>query len=255
MPMTHDIEVPIRRNGSRRLAGATLLLAGGLLVAACSSGSTSSPSTTASSGGSTATTSAAATTGSGGLSALVTKVSKGSTSTFSATYQVTEATTGKTETVTFAQSPPKSSIVTSSGSFFLDGTSVTECQGSGSSATCTTLPSSMTGALTSLSNLFSPAVLTNTLKGMQAAVAANHAGYVVSTSTGTYGGQASQCITVKGTAEPTPVTYCAATSNGVLTYLDANGNTLTLQSFSSSPPASAFSPPAGATVQTLPAGA
>jgi len=98
-------------------------------------------------------------------------------------------------------------------------------------------------------------VITNTLKGVQAAVAAHSAGYVVSTSTGTYGGQASNCVTVKGTSEPTPVTYCGATSNGVLTYLNANGNSVTLQAFSATPPASAFAPPAGATVQTIPTGA
>ena len=251
MPSMSDLRVPFRRNHGRIWPAAALLVAGGLVFAACSSGSAStSTTTTAAGGGGSATTAPPA--GSGGLGALVDGVPRSSSATYSATYLVAEASTGKTQTITFAQSPPKSSIVTSSGSFFFDGTTVTECQGSGSSATCTSLPSSLTGIFSGLAKLFSPTVITSTLKGVQAAVAANHAGYVVSTSTGTYGGRASNCVTVKGTSRPTPVTYCGDASDGVLTYLDANGNTLTLQAYSSSPPASTFAPPAGATVRSVP---
>jgi hypothetical protein len=182
-------------------------------------------------------------------------VSKSSSDTFSATYLTSEASTGKSQTVTFAQSPPKSAVITPDGSFYIDGTSMTECQGSGSSATCTTLPSSMAGTVSGLTNLFNPAVIVNTLKGVEAEASAHSAGYVISTSTGTYGGQVSKCVTAKGTSEPTPVTYCGSTSNGVLTYVNANGNTVTLQAYSANPPASTFEPPAGATVKTIPAGA
>ncbi len=252
MSMPPEFGSPIHRVISRVLPCAALSLAGGLAVVACGSASSSNTTTTSSAGSASTTAPAKAT---NGLTSILNGVSKSSSTTFSATYVVSEASTGKTQTVTFAQSPPKSSIVTSSGSFFLDGTSVTECQGSGSSATCTSLPSSLAGAFTGLANLFSPSIITNTLRGVQAAVAANGAGYVVSTSSGSYGGQASKCVTVKGTAEPTPVTYCAATSNGVLTYVNANGNTVTLQAYSANPPTSSFAPPAGATIQTLPAGA
>jgi hypothetical protein len=258
MSMPSDFQSPIHRMISRALPGAALLLAGGLAVAACGSGSAGSSTTTTnatstSSGASPSTTAPA--TGTNSLTSLLNGVSRSSSATFSATYLITEASTGKTETVTFAQSPPKSSVVTSNGSFFLDGTSITECQGSGSSATCTSLPSSLSSAFTGITNLFSPSVITNTLRGVQASVAANADGYEVSKSSGTYGGQASNCITVKGTSEPTPVTYCGSTSSGVLTYLNANGNTVTLQAYSASPPSSSFAPPAGATITTLPAGA
>ena len=225
------------------------VLGAGTLATAC--GSSSSSSTGTSSSVSTAKTAA----GSGaGLASLESQVSKNANSTFSATYVITEASTGKTQTVTFAQAPPKSAIVTSSGSFLVNGSSVTACEGSGSSATCTSLPASMSSEVTGLSNLFSPAVILNDIKGVRAQAAANAAGYVVSSSSATYGGLASSCVTVKGTAEKTPVTYCAADSSGVLTYVNAGGNTVKLQSFSSTPPASTFSPPAGATVQTIPAG-
>jgi len=238
-----------RSSWGRGLAAAASLLAGGLLVAACSSGS-SSTATTASS---TSTTAASGGGSSTGLDSLVNGVSKSSGATFSATYLTAQASTGKSQTVTFAQSPPKSAIITPSGSFYINGTSITECQGSGSSATCTTLPSSMSSVVSGLTDLLSPATIVNDLKGVQAQAVAHSAGYVISTSSATYGGLASTCVTAKGTSEPTPVTYCGSTSNGVLTYVNADGNTVTLQSYSANPPASTFAPPAGATVQTVPA--
>jgi hypothetical protein len=220
-----------------------MLLAGGLLAAACSSSSSSS-STTASTGGSGS-----------GLDSLVSGITKSSNATFSATYVITEASTGKTETVTFAQSPPKSAVSTTGGSFYIDGTSITECQGTGSTATCTTLPSTMSSLVTGITDLFSPNVIADSLKGVKAAAAAKGAGYVISTSSATYGGQSSTCVRAKGASEPTPVVYCGSRSNGILTYLNADGNTVTLQAYTANPPASTFAPPAGATMQTLPAGA
>ena len=255
MRMMSEQRGPIRRNHVHVLAGAVSLLAGGLLIAACGSGSSRTSTSAPSSGGGSSTTVAPSGGSSSGLDSIVKGVSKSSSATFSATYLISEASTGKTQTITFAQSPPKSAIITTSGSFYINGTSVTECQGSGSSATCTTLPSSMTGTVSGLTNLFNPAVIANTLKGVEAEASVHSAGYVISTSKGTYGGQASNCVTAKGTSVPTPVTYCGSMSNGFLTYVNANGNTVTLQAYSANPPASTFEPPAGATVQTIPAGA
>ena len=235
--------------------GVAAVLVGGLALAACSSSSSSSTTTTTSgSGGATTTT--AGSSGSGGsgngLSSVVNGISKSSTTVFSATYVVTQASTGKTETITFAHNPPKAAITTSEGSFYEDGTSIIECQGSGPTPTCTSLPSSMAGSLTGLTALFDPTALSASLKAVEATATAT--GYSISVSNATYGGLASKCVTVKGPAVPNGSTYCGSTSNGVLTYTSAAGNTVTLQSFTANPPASAFSPPAGATVQTLPAG-
>jgi len=255
MRQTSGWRGPVCSSCGRGLAAAASLLIGGLLITACSSGS-SSTTTTAAPGATTSTSTAASGGGSNsGLTSLVNGVSKSSGATFSATYLITQASTGKSQTVTFAQSPPKSAIITPSGSFYIDATSITECQGSGSSASCTTLPSSLSSTVTGLTNLFNPATIVSALKGVEAQAAAHSAGYVIGTSSATYGGQASNCVTAKGTSEPTPVTYCGSTSNGVLTYVNAGGNTVTLQSYSASPPATTFAPPAGATVQTIPAGA
>lgn len=232
----------------------TVVLAAGFMLAACSSSSTSS-NTTASATSNSATTASTARTGaSSSLSSVVRGITKSSNAVYSVTYNISQASTGKSETVTFAQSPPKEAVTTSSGSFYIDGSTITECQGAGGSATCTSLPSSMTGPLNGLTALFSPGVLTNTLQGIEAQSAAHAAGVSVTTGTGTYGGLASTCITFKTASAPTAVSYCAADSAGILTYFSAGGSTGTLTAYSPNPPDSTFSPPAGATVQTLPAG-
>jgi hypothetical protein len=252
-----DVRKPRRRRGTWT---AVALVAGGLALAACSSNSASSSTTTstasttstaASNGGTTATTAAS---GGGGssLQSVLDGITRSSTASFSSTYTTTDG--GKTQTVTFAQSPPKSAVITPEASFYISGTSVTECTGSGSTATCTSLPSSMASAADGLTALFSPGILTNTLKGIEAQAAAHTAGVSVTTSSASYGGYGSTCITAKTSSDPAGVTYCAARSNGILTYFSAAGNSGTLTAYTSNPPASTFSPPAGATVQTLPAG-
>jgi hypothetical protein len=232
--------------------GAAAALAGGLALAACSSNSTSSP-TTASGGGATATTAAPG--GSASVKSIVSGITRTSNATFSSTYTTSDSQTGQTQTVTFAQSPPKSAVITKNGSFYINGSTVTECSSASGTVTCTSLPSSMKGSVSSLADLFSPGVLTDTLKGIQAESVAHAAGVSVTTSSGTYGGYPSTCLTAKVPTDPAAVTYCAAKSNGILTYSVAGGNTVTLTAYTANPPASAVSPPAGATMQTLPAGA
>lgn len=231
------------------------LVAGGLALAACSSNSTSS-STTVPSGSVTAPTSTAVPhQGSSSLQSVLSGITRTSNASFSSTYTTTDSSTGQSQTVTFAQAPPKSAVITSHGSFFINGSSVTECSGTGSAATCTSVPTSMLGSVNSLTALFSPGILTNTLKGIETQIAAHTAGVSVSTSSATYGGFPSTCITAKTSADPGGVTYCASDSNGILTYFTANGNSGTLTAYTANPPASTFSPPTGVTVQTLPAGA
>jgi hypothetical protein len=223
---------------------AVVVLAGGLVAAACGSGSTASnPSTTA------------AATGSGsGLASIVSGIKRGSDATFSATYTTADSTTGRSQTVTFSQSAPKTAVVTPTGAFYVDGSSVTACQGSGSGAQCASLPSNLGASLSSLTDLFSPGVLRTTLERMEAEAAVRAAGFGVHTSSATYGGLASSCATLTRTGQSKPVTYCVANSSGILTYSSTNGTTVTLTAFTANPSPSTFSPPSGATVQTLPAG-
>lgn len=245
------------RPAHRGMWTAAVVLVGGLALAACSSSTTgtSSTSTTAASGGGTTTTTGAGGGSNSALKSVVSGITKSEGTTFSATYKTADTQSGQSQIVTFAQSPPKSAVITPSGAFYISGSAVTECQGSGSSATCTSLPASLSGTLSGLTNLFSPGILINNLKGLEAEAASHAAGVSVNTSSATYAGLASTCFTVKGPSQPAAVTYCAATSSGILTYSSTTASTVTLTAFSAHPPASSFSPPAGATVQTLPAGA
>jgi hypothetical protein len=182
---------------------------------------------------------------------LASGISKSANSTFSATYVIAHSQAGQSETITFAQSPPKSSIQTSSVHFITDGKSITECTGTD----CTSLPSSMAGSLTSITDLFSPSFMGNVIKGIQNNALSGVPGFKATVSSASYAGQASTCVTVTDTASPTPATYCAANSTGLLTYSSVAGSTVTLSAYSASPDSSLFAPPAGATVVTLPAGA
>lgn len=168
--------------------------------------------------------------------------------TFSASYELTG---GHLESVTFAQSPPKQAIITSGGSFYIDGTTITECH-SAAAGSCTVLPASFSSTLDEVTQLFAPGLLTTTFQRLEAQVTAHTAGVKVSTSKGTYGGLASTCLIFTGPAEPASVEYCAADSAGILTYFRAGTTTGVLSSYSLDPPASTFSPPVGSTVQTLP---
>ena len=115
-----------RGHGARTLALTASMLGAGLLVAACGSNSSSTATTAASGGGSTPTTAASGGGTANGVDSLLNGVSKSSGATFSATYLTVEASTGKSQTVTFAQSPPKSAITTASASFYIDGTAITD---------------------------------------------------------------------------------------------------------------------------------
>jgi hypothetical protein len=72
-------------------------------------------------------------------------------------------------------------------------------------------------------------------------------------------GQSLNCVTWTGGTGSEATGEVCVTSQGALGYVKAidNGKTTTisLTSFSTSPPASDFSVPSGATVQTIPAGA
>ena len=121
------------------------------------------------------------------------------------------------------------------------------------SLTCESLPTALLGPVNALKELFSPGVLVDTLKGIQGIVAAHKAG--VSTSSATYGRLSSTCVTLTGKKYATPVSYCAANSSGVMDHVNAKGEpTISLTTFSSHPSASTVSPPAGATITTVPKG-
>lgn len=233
--------------------GAMVLAAvgAGSALGACSSNSSGSNT----SSGSATTTSSAPGGSSGGslsskLTSLITKVQGQSHATFQATYTST-STSGTTQTVTIAQQPPKSYFSTSSGAMINDGTKTYYCSTSGGQQTCLAMSSS-SNPLAALVDLFSPTTAVTELRSVQSQLAAKIAGVDVSTSSESFAGQQSTCATIS--AHGQTVKYCVANSAGILTYAEAGGGTFTLTGFTSSPPASDFSLPSGATVQTLPNG-
>jgi hypothetical protein len=74
-------------------------------------------------------------------------------------------------------------------------------------------------------------------------------GITISWSSGTYGGQASTCVTAKQNGKS--AVWCVSTSTGVVTHWAAGANSFTLKSYSGSPPSSDFSTPSGYTITSV----
>jgi hypothetical protein len=231
--------------GTTVLVGLVLL---GALLAACSSSPSSGTTATTSPPGTTATTGAAASgsTSLKKLESLSTSVQAAEKKTFKAVYTITNASS--TQTVTIEQSPPKSVFSTKSGGVIDTGTATYYCSTTG---TTTCLSAGTTNPLASLTAIFSPATVLAGLREAQAEASAHVAGYNVSFSSETYAGQATTCANLSG--QGNSVKYCV-TNQGVLAYVSSNGGSFALTSYSSSPPASDFSLPAGATLETIPSG-
>jgi len=189
---------------------------------------------------------------SSGLGNVVSRLAKTSNATFSATYNVVVAKTGQDQSITFAQAPPKFVVHTPKGSFYLSSTTVMECSGTGT-VTCTKLPTAILGPVVDpLKALYDPGVIVDSLRGIEGIMAAHQAGVNVSTSSGTYNHLSSTCVTLTGKKFPTPATYCAADSTGVMDHVQAYGSTVTLTAYTTHPPASTFAPPAGAKIISIP---
>ena len=216
------------------------------------------------------------------LKALTNSINRAKNLTYLAQY--TSVSNGQTTTVTIAQSPPKSNFSTSDGgSVINNGKTTYYCSansgssgnsgnsgnsgsagssgnsGSSSTTTSTTSKSTMTclsvkGAnpLLGLENVFSPAVALGALAQAKQGLVSRLLGIKVSSSSATIAGQPSTCVTV--TVRGKGGKYCV-TKQGILSYSGSSSSYFKLTKYSSKPPASLFSLPAGATTQTLPGGA
>jgi hypothetical protein len=226
------------------LAPTAAVLAFGLALAACGGSSSPSASNTTTTSSTTTTTSAPGASGETvtGLSSLA---ANGKDATFAATYTYKEGTT--TETMTIAQQPPDSLFKISSGGFDLTTASKSYyC----SASTC--VSSTTADPLSSLLFLFDGQTFEDTVAAYatldQTQLAAE--GVTLSFSTGTYAGQPSKCITIHTTSTGTSSSVWCVASNGVLDYWIAGTTSFTLTSFTSSPPSSDFTLPAGVTITT-----
>jgi len=247
-----------RGSWSRRTAVGTAVIGGAVLLAACGSSSSSSTTTT----GATATTAAGGSDAAAKLDTLAGNVKSAQQSTFRAIY--TSSSGGSSSTITLAQAPPKQlfSATDSSGStttLINTGTTTYSCSGGGSSTvTCTSIGGKVAGAaLTSLINVYNGSTALTVFNAWRSAIVARVAGVSLNFTDTTIAGQPSTCANWSRSGDT--ATYCV-TSSGVLAKVEASGGSsgsgtsFELTSYSSSPPASSFAVPAGATVVTLPGG-
>ncbi len=236
------------------------LVAAGTLAAGC--GGSSSSSTT--------TTSPSSTSGAGGssnqLKSLGGSIAAAKNATFKAVYTSTSSG-GGTQTITLEQSPPKQvfSTTDSSGNvstLLNTGTGTYACDSSsGSTPTCTSMAAAGgSGALSALIGVYNGSAALSVINGWESIVAAHLTGVSLTFSNTTLAGQAVRCA--KWSYQGSTATYCV-TTGGVLAKVETSGggsssagsSNFELTSFTTSPPASDFELPAGATVVTIPTGA
>lgn len=203
------------------------------------------------------------------INAIEKNLNHGKKLTFSATY--TAVNGGQKTTVTIAQAPPKSDFSSGTSSVINNGKTTYICSagsssgGSGGSGSTGSTGSSGAGKescitesganpLLSLEDVFSPAVALAALNEAKSQAIARSLGIHLSESSGNYAGQSATCFTVsergKGSGK-----YCV-TKQGILAYATTSNNGSTnyfeLTKYTSNPPSSLFSPPAGATTVTTP---
>lgn len=252
-PQRHiPTSVPLR---SMVVAGAALIAAAGL-VAGCSSShkSASGAPTTSTSSGSAS--SAPSSGGAGSLGAITSKLQASTNTPFDATYSIIGGT-GQATTLELAVSPPgKFVFVTTSANgnkseLISAGQLSDSCTEAGGSWTCVPLPQSEFASVEKALQIYKSSYWTGILAGMQSAAKAG--GIRVTPSTKSLAGQNVECVTYSGGTAGSGGEICV-THDGVLAYVRSagTGTTFELSSYSSSPPASVFGLPPGATVTKAP---
>lgn len=256
-----------------RLSGLLVpLVAGALLLGACGTsspaagGGGTSSSSTASPGSSTPSTGNSTTPSTSGgsvsaASSIEAALQNGETATFDATYKISGSPTVQTfEIVTAGSTKFAWTSTQTSGAkndLIVNGTNAWACNtaAGSSTVTCEEFPISEASSLTAAYTVFTGKFWYDDIASLQAK--ASSEGVHTSTSTQTIAGQSASCLSWSGgtSADGQGGEVCV-TAQGVLAYAHATGapQTLTLESYSGSVSGSAFQPPSGATVQTIPGG-
>jgi hypothetical protein len=164
--------------------------------------------------------------------------------------QYTSVSNGQKTIVTIAQAPPKSNFSTSGGQVINNGKTTYYCSTSTGTAQC--LSVNGTNPLLGLEGLFSPTVALGALAEAKQGLVSRFLGIKVTSSSASFAGQASTCVTVSVHGKGGK--YCV-TKQGLLSYSGSSSSYFQLTKYSSTPSASLFSLPAGATTATLPGGA
>jgi len=182
------------------------------------------------------------------LKSLTNSINAAKHLTYSATYK--SVTNGQTTTVTIAQAPPKSTFTSSSGSVINNGKTTYYCSNNGGQATC--VSEGGANPYLGLEGIFSSAGALGALSEAKSGLVSGLLGIKVSSSSAKFAGQSATCVTV--TVKGRGGKYCV-TKQGILAYSGSSSTSyFQLTKFTTKPPSSLFNLPAGATVQTLPAG-
>lgn len=233
-------------DGTRsRLITLSLAAAAAVALAACSSSPSNSAAKT-----STTTTQASNASSSSSLTEKLSKLSgslqSAESASFTAMYSATD--NGETETLTFAQDPPKSLFSANGGEVVDTGTATYFCSTSG---TPSCFSSTTEDPLAPLLNILSPKTAISDLQEAESALASKVAGYSASFSSATFAGQPSTCVTITQTSGTVKV---CVTGTGELDYVSTSpSQVFEMTSYSTTVNASSFALPPGATVVTLPA--
>lgn len=181
------------------------------------------------------------------LNKISSSLKSGERSTFSATYTINSS--GRNETLTIAQSPPKSLLKTGGATVINTGRTTYYCTSYGSQHQC--VKSTGSNPLVGLASAFSAPQVLSSITGAEQQVNSHANGYSVSTSSANYAGQPSTCVSVTGQGRNAK--YCV-TNSGVVAYVGSSSGSFRLTSYTKRVSGSSFSTPSGATSITTPGG-
>jgi hypothetical protein len=181
------------------------------------------------------------------LKQIEANLAKGKHLTYEAVYK--SVSSGQTQTITIAQAPPKSNFSTSTGEVVNTGSKTYYCSTEGTTQTC--LNAGTDNPFVGLEDIFSSSAALGAFAEAKEGLVARALGINVTQSSASFGGQASTCVTV--TVKGKGGKYCV-TKQGILSYSGGSGSYFQLTKFTTKPPASLFTLPAGATTATLPGG-
>jgi hypothetical protein len=186
------------------------------------------------------------------LSSITAKVQNEEHLTFKVSYRIT-GSGESASSITFEQRPPDQRFG-SAGSFILIlPKKVYFCEAAAGSKPMCMVESG--NPMSGLVDLFAPAAVLEQLQRYESAAVQKLSGVTITTSSRTYAGQASTCVTVtakggSGSGGTSTGTWCVTDAQGILSYIGSSGSVVTMTSYSPSAPAGDFRPPAGATINT-----
>lgn len=176
------------------------------------------------------------------LSSIEKQLQAASHLTFKVTYAVHYSS--HTTNIVFEQRPPDFRYGSAQGFALSTGSKTYFCSDVAGHSMC--ISSGASNPFASIVGLFSASSVVTEMKSLQSEIAAKLGGIVYSTFQKSFAGQASTCVKIG--VKKQNYEYCVTNSKGILAYSGSSTGYSAMTSFSSSPPASDFALPKGATI-------